>query len=191
MQKLTVFTVVLGCLCVLAGCGKYAPPRPPEDFSTGEVQSLEVVAELQGIKFRWRAPDEDQRSRELKTIDGYRIYRKEVGRDSDIIDDSIDFELVASIEDTHLLELDKLREEAEQAGKIKRKAKVPDEKLQFEYTDLGVQAGKTYAYQIIPYNQKDVEGRYSQIVKVQFRGDSSDVFLMPYSYFREEAALED
>lgn len=185
--KAWVFGLALGALIVLSACGKYAPPRPPEDFSPREVQALAVSASLQGVKFEWKAPEKTMRMKELKTIDGYHVYRKEIKRTSDIMDRAVEFDLLASLPDTHLLELEKLREEARQADKPTRRVKIDDEKKKFEYTDTSVQSGKTYAYRIVPFNQGSVEGNYSELIKVLFRGDSSEIALIPFRAFTEEA----
>lgn len=169
-------------LC-FGACGKYAAPRPPEDFSPREVDALQAAADLQGVQLSWRAPERDMRGRPLKSIEGYWIYRKEIAQLSDIMDVSKPDVLLAVIPDTHLLELDKMRAEAEKAGRLTRRVKVEEEKKRFAYTDLNVQSGKTYLYRIVPFNQGGVAGHYNQLVKVLFRGDSSEIAFIPYRAF--------
>lgn len=164
----------------LAGCGKYAPPRPPEDFSPGQVESLQVTAQMQGVQFKWSSPDKDLRGRTLKTIEGYRIYRKELVHPHNVLDESVDEELIETIPDTHLAELEGLRRQAEEQGQLTRRVKVDLEKMKFEFTDINVRAGQTYVYRIVPFNQGGVEGAANQLVKVLFRGESSEVALIPF-----------
>ena len=172
---------------LIAGCGKYASPRPPEDFSPAEVKELQVLPGLEGITFTWEAPDQDLRGKELKSIDGYRIYRKEIVKDSEILDTDVEYELLATVTDTHLEELERLREAAREAGKPTRRIKVDDTLIKFQFTDITVQAGKQYVYQLIPVNQGDVEGSYTKLVRVLFRGEASEITIIPYSAFGEQA----
>ena len=179
-----LFAVIL----TFSGCGKYSNPIAPERVSPAAIVSLEAIPGIRGVSFKWKSPSEDRRGKELKNIDGYRIYRKEITRDSDLVDPRVEFELLAAVEDRHLVELDKLRREAEVQGKPTRRLGVDPALSSFEYSDGAVEPGKTYAYQIIPYNNGGVEGAGSQIVKITFRGETSDVVVIPYSAF-EEAAL--
>ena len=162
------------------GCGKYGPPVSPEATAPSPTLALDVKGGIEGIKINWKAPDTDNLGRELKTIDGYHVYRKELidPLGTDILDPK-EYKLVASVVDTHLLELKKLRDEAKEKNLPTRKVKVADEAKQFTFTDNVVSSGKIYLYKIIPFNQNGVDGEPGQIVRVFFRGESSQVNFIP------------
>ncbi|NLF24630.1 MAG: hypothetical protein GX589_03115 [Deltaproteobacteria bacterium] len=168
---------VFACIFLVTflGCGRYGPPLPPEEFSPRAVQDLKVVPGLQGVDFAWSAPSSDRRGKELKEIEGYRVYRKEIVKRSDILDDSVSFELLTSIPDSHLEVLEDLRIEARKQGQIGRKVTLDDHLLDFKYSDQTVVPGVTYLYKIVPYNQGGVEGEFLGYVKIVFRGESSEV----------------
>lgn len=168
----------------LISCGKYAPPRPPEVFSPNPVTVLEVSADISAVNFKWGSPDSDQTGSELRSMDGYTIYRKTIKEKSDVIDPEVPYESIAEIKDIHVEELKKLREKALEENKPARKVKIDDALKKFSYSDKTVQAGQQYAYRIVPVNQGDVEGRVDKIIKVLFRGDSSEIVMI------DEAQLE-
>ncbi len=173
----------------LTACGKYAPPIPPELLSPRSVESLEATADVEGVMFRWRSPETDLRSEELKTMDGYRIYRKELVKPAAVVDEEIPFDLIGGIPDTHVLIRDNLREEARKTGKPSHRVTVDSSLTKFEFRDTQAQSGATYLYKIVPYNQGDVEGETANLVKVAFRGDASHISLMPYSSLNDETFL--
>lgn len=183
--KLTLFTVLL-CFW---GCGKQAPPLAPELLSPKSVQKLEVVGETGGIRFKWEAPENDLRSKELTSLNGYKIYRKTLTSPADVTNDDVPFELVASVEDTHIAIRDKLREEARSKGLPASRIKSDAALMRFEILDSGVTAGVMYLYQIVPFNQNDVEGEITQLIRVAFRGDGSEIRVMPYSSIDQETFL--
>lgn len=173
-------------LTAFSGCGRYLPPLPPESFSPRSVNNLTVTADTSAVNFAWHAPEVDQRDKDLRSMDGYRIYRKLVQEKSDLIDPNVPFEIITSISDTHIEELQKLRETAKNEGKISRKVKVDDTLKNFSFSDHDVQPGQVYAYRIIPFNQGSVEGEFNKVVKVLYRGTSSEIVLLDESKIAEE-----
>lgn len=171
---------------LLAGCGRYLPPLPPELLAPSAVRTLEVTADLQGVNFKWDAPDRDQMGTELKTIEGYRVYRKVLEKPSDLINEDIEYDLLAMIEDKHLVELDKLREEAIEQNRPSRKVKVDEALTKFAYTDNQPVGGKLYAYQIVPINQDGVEGMADKIIKVLYRGTTSEIVMIDQAQIEED-----
>lgn len=171
-------TVVYLFPFLIAACGRYLPPLAPESMAPASVKNLEVSADLQNINFKWDASDRDQKGSELKTIEGYRIYRKDLVNKNDLINAEIQYQLIASVEDTHLAELKKLKDEALEAGTPRRRVKVDDNLKHFTFSDNNLKAGQEYAYQIIPFNQGGVEGEANKIVKVLFRGLTSEILLL-------------
>lgn len=167
--SLLVFTLLIGA------CGRYGKPLYPELLAPDNVRNLTVVGVNEGVKFDWRAPLNDQRGKDLKSIEGYRIYRKPIVKPSDAVDPEVPFEVVTLVSDTHLEELDKARQALRKQGRVGRRAKIDPKLYDFEYVDAGLQAGKTYLYKVIPINQGGVESSAFQLVKVLWRGATSEV----------------
>jgi hypothetical protein len=170
----------------LLGCGKYSPPLAPEDLSPQPVVSLKVASSPEGVAFAWEAPAKDQRGNNLRSLDGYRIYRKELAKNSDLLDADVEYQLISTIEDKHLSELARLKDEARASGKPTRSVKVAPELKAFTFTDSAVESGKRYAYQITPVNQGSEEGDPGQIIIVRFRGESSEVSMVPLSQAKDD-----
>lgn len=167
--------VTLSVLAAAAGCGRMGPPVPPEMLAPEQVEALKVTGTQDGVNFAWESPKSDQRGEALKMIDGYRIYRKRVERAGDVTDESIPFEVVNEISDHHLIELEKERDKFRQAGRPAHRARVDKAFTVFNYTDRGVSSGNTYLYKVVPTNNGGVESQSFQLVKVLWRGDSSEV----------------
>lgn len=182
---ITLFLSIALTLC-LTGCGKYGRPEPPEAFAPAAVQSLEVSADTSGVNFKWKSPERDVKGRELRTMDGYRIYRKELQEKGDLLNEDVEYEILSTTPDIHVAELKRLREEAREAGQITRKVKVDEALKKFEVSDKTVSPGRMYAYRVIPFNQGDTEGRAGKIVRVLYRGDSSEIVMINESNFEEE-----
>lgn len=180
-KKLSFFIAVGIMFCILSACGKYAPPYAPEDLSPQAVRDLTVTASTAGISFAWKAPENDQLGKELRSMDGYRVYRKVLQRDADLFNRDVEFEIVATIPDSHVIERERLREQAREEGKSTRRIKVPEELASFTWVDSSVRAGVVYAYKLTPVNQGGEKGLVEQIVRVAFRGDSSDITAIPFS----------
>lgn len=177
---------VLFLAAAVCACGRMGMPLPPEDLSPQAVQDLTVVPGLEGVEFQWRAPQRDQRGRPLTEIDGYQIYRKSIARRSDILDPAVEFALVASIPDTHLEVLDELREQAKREGRISRKESVPEEITRFRFTDRALKPGQSYVYKIVPINQGGAEGEVLSLIKVDFRGETSEISLLEQPAERQD-----
>ena len=175
--RIVVFSII-ACI-LLSGCGRYAPPLPPEAFSPKAVEDLQVNAALGEISFQWRSPEEDRRGKELKFIDGYEIRRAEILTWEAFVDDPEESSVkVGFVPDTHIAERERLRDEAVKAGKSTRRVKVGEDLKQFRFGDRDLTPGAEYVYMIVPMNQDDVEGEIRQYVRVLYRGDSSQVTLV-------------
>lgn len=175
------YLIALVLVVVSTACGKYAKPRPPEDFAPSEVKELSVTASVQGVSFNWRAPTTDARGKDLHELEGYRIYRRELDSNARLLDPYAKFDLITQIEDTHLKELLELKKQASDQGLISRKVSLPEERSKFGYLDSSVLSGKRYLYQIIPINQNGVEGKVIERIDISFRGEISQVTRLPYS----------
>ena len=172
--------ISLGTIVLLSvsACGRYGPPQPPEFFAPRHVEDLTINAQLDGIVFSWIAPSKDQRGDRLKEIEGYRIYRKDLFAETDLLDPDRPFVEIGMIEDLHLQELDARREEARRVGRPIRKVTVPAESKSFRFTDSPLESGKGYLYKVVPINQNGTEGQVKNMVRVLFRGLSSELYLI-------------
>ena len=112
---------------------------------------------------------------ELRSIDGYRIERKTVEKPSDVVDSEVEFELIAEIPDSHLVELAKLKEQARSEGKITRKVSVDPKLSSFSFLDKTVTPGQRYVYQVVPTNNGGVKGARGKLLQVLFRGETSEI----------------
>jgi hypothetical protein len=170
-----VWSLLGGITLVLAGCGRYGSPYPPEKLSPKAVRYTTVKGTPQGVSFEWLAPDSDGRGRPLKVLLGYRIYRKELSKPSDLVNESVPYELVATVADQSIATLEAKREEAKQQQRPVRALKLTPESRRVSYLDTTPQYGKSYAYRVVPFNRESVEGDYREILKVVFVGEASQV----------------
>ncbi len=162
-------------MCVTVGCGRYAPPLTPELLAPRPVGDLLIKPLSDGINFSWSSPRSDARGKELKTMSGYRVYRKLIKEQSDIVNTKKQFEILAEVPDTHVAERERLRKEARASGKPGRRIEAPSELKKFQFVDNAVTTDTSYLYKIIPYNQDNVEGLGEQMILVRFSGESSEV----------------
>lgn len=179
-------SLIFATLIFATGCGKYLPPLPPELLAPAPVDELQISADVQAVTFRWKAPERDERGESLKSINGYRIYRKDMAKATDLINEDIPYNLIGTVEDLHLQELSKLREAAIAEGRPASKVRVEDELKQFTFSDNQVIPGQLYAYQIVPFNQGDVEGTPDKIIRVLYRGTTSEIALIDQAGEEEE-----
>lgn len=175
---------------LLAACGKYGPPLPPESFSPRAVKQLQVTADTGGVRFKWESPDADLRGAELRNMDGYYVMRKALEHSEDATDADVPFEEIGRVSDTHVLEREKKRDGARAAGRPARRIDSDAALKKFEYTDSSAAAGKAYLYKVVPHNQGGVEGRVAQLVRVVFKGAASQISYIDESSFDEELLVE-
>lgn len=173
------FLISVVFFSLIVSCGRMGPPRPPEAFRPKEVVDLRVIPDTSGITLRWNSPDNDVRNEELKSMDGYWIEKVEMeDPDADILvlasDEEI-FSRVGDIEDLHVVTREKLRDEARLQGRSAKKINLDPAFKSFSFIDNELSPGGSYLYRIVPYNQGDVRGVVGQIVRVNFRGSSSEV----------------
>ena len=175
VSSAAVRVISLAVLTLIAGCGKYGRPFSPEEVSPKEVKDVTVTASDSSVTFNWSAPSENQRNKELKQIDGYRIVRKEIIKRGDETSNSIPFDEVAFVKDEHISIRDALREDARASGKVGRRIQAPVEETTFIFTDPTVKSGVTYLYRIEPISMGDVKGKIGQLWKFTFEGAKTDI----------------
>lgn len=168
-------TLVLFSLFMLTSCGRYDLPLPPEYFSPEAVRNLEVTALSSGVMFRWESSELDVRGEELENLGGYLVLRKELQNERDALDRGIEYEELKLVEDLSISTLRKQQQEAREQGLPARRLKVEPELTKFEFVDESLVPGGTYLYKIVPVNQGEVEGEVRQLVRVFFRGTTSDI----------------
>lgn len=167
-----IFCLVFG---TLTGCGRFAPPFPPEKVAPQAVNELTAVGTEKGILFKWTTPESDRRDKPLRFIDGFSVHRKDILTNKDVTNDDIPFTLLAEIPDKAIEDRERRKEEAKNIGAISRRVKLDPLLSAHEYEDVTVETGKSYIYKIVPTNQGGVEGEVRQFVSVTFRGLTSDI----------------
>jgi hypothetical protein len=150
------------------------------------VADFEVAGQENGVRLAWRSPEEDRRGKELKSIEGYQIQRKEIVNRGDETAPSVHFKDLAFIKDTHIEVRDKLRAEARAQGKIGRTVQASEELTVFGYVDTSAQRGASYIYQIVPQNQSATDGVVREVARVVFKGAQTEVDIVPADDIAEE-----
>lgn len=180
-MKLALKSIILSLVLVAAplGCGRYRAPVPPEMVAPKPVDALTVTATEAGVVFAWKAPDEDQRGKELKSIEGYSIERKIIAEKGDETNSKVRFEAIGFVKDSHVEVRESLRAAARKEGKIGRTIESPEEHTKFTFVDSKTERDKTYMYQIVPQNQGGTDGGVREYARVTFKGASSDVAMVP------------
>lgn len=182
-MKLHFKSVILASVLVAGplGCGRYKVPVPPEMVAPKPVDALTVTATEAGVVFAWKAPDEDQRGKELKSIEGYSIQRKTIAEKGDETNPKVRFETIGFVKDSHVEIRENLRAAARQEGKIGRTIESPEEYTKFTFVDSKTERNKTYLYQIVPQNQGGTDGGIRELARVTFKGAASDVAMVPFT----------
>lgn len=162
-------------LITICGCGKYGPPVPPEYLAPSAVVDLSIQGSEQGVKFAWKSPQRDLRNHELKYLDGYRLYRSTLENPRELLQASRRFELLSTIQDTHLVALEEARAALRAEGKPSHRARPDAAKTHFEFLDSSVKEGSKYLYKLVPFNQSNVEGSAFSIFEVTWSKANSSV----------------
>ena len=169
--------VLIGLACLIGGCGKYGPPFPPEALAPSAVGDLMVSGSPAGVTLAWSAPEQNQRKRELQSIDGYTIMRRDAATDraNDGAFNVPAYSEIGTILDTHLAVQDELREKARAEGKPASRIKVDPALKRFSFVDPTPVQGTTYMYKVVPFNQGGVAGGVRDEYRVVFNGANSVV----------------
>ena len=173
------FACVVLIAASVAGCGRYKAPVPPEMIAPKAVDALTVTATEAGVVFAWTAPDEDQRGKELKFIDGYAVQRKLIAEKGDETNPRVRFETIGFVKDSHVTIRENLRAAARKEGKIGRSIESPEEHTKFSFVDSNPKRNQTYLYQIVPQNQGGTDGGVKELARITYKGAASDVAMVP------------
>ncbi len=169
-----------------AGCGKYGPPVSPETRAPKAVPELTATPLADHVSFSWKSAEVDRRGDELKVMDGYRVYQKELGPGAPA-DWQKGFSLLGTVQDTHVAVLQRLREEARAKGALTRRVSVDAKLKQFTFATPPLKVGQVYLFKVVPFNQGGVEGDARQLVRVAFQGPQS---VMNYIQLAPEDQLD-
>jgi hypothetical protein len=189
MKTAVVSSILALCLSLNSGCGRYRSPVPPELLAPRPVVNLEVFGQANGVRLSWRAPEEDRRGKELKSIEGYQIQRKELVNRGDETAVSVKFKDVAFVKDSHIVTREKLRADARAQGKIGRTIQAPEELTIFEYVDTTARKGSSYMYQVVPQNQGATDGVVAEVARVLFNGSQTEVDIVAADEVGEQKLL--
>ena len=159
----------------LAACGRYVQPLVPEVLAPKAPRALDVKGVENGVSFTWASPNEDRRGKELKDMEGYDVYRKEIKERGDETDPDVEFIKLTFIPDSSVEVRERMRQEARDAGRVGRRLQAPDSFTRFAYLDKDVLQGSTYLYKIVPTNQGGVEGAIGDYIKVIYSKDKSEI----------------
>jgi hypothetical protein len=167
--------VIIALTVLVAGCGRFKVPLPPEMFAPKAVETLVVTPSSQGVGFSWIASDEDMQGKELKYPGGFAIQRKTIVQRGDETNPDVVFEKIGFVDDSHVKVREDLRKTARAEGKIGRSIEAPSNLMEFAFVDKTAVQGATYIYQIVPVIKGNVEGGIGEVIRVVFRGSASDV----------------
>jgi hypothetical protein len=178
-MRRAIVTVSLLTLSLLSACGRYGSPLSPELLAPRAVQKLEVLPDISGVRLTWQAPETDLRGRELRRLDSYRVYRAVVSDSTQALTDgALDYELLSSLEDRHLFDRERLRDEADAAGRSARKVESDKTAGLFSFLDSNVSNNSVYVYKVVPVNQGNVLGAFDRLIRVHFKSSGSEVRLL-------------
>lgn len=177
--------LILSLSLFIVGCGRFGPPLAPEQFAAKQLSSVEVRADAQAINFNWRSPEQDNRGKELKSLDGYKIYRLLLNPElnGSEIDPSrlSDYELLGEVPDLSVKTRDELRAKARLEGRSVKAVNVDPSLKSFSFVDRAIEPGKVYAYRFVPFNQGSVESEVDKVLRIDFRGTNSQISVLTLS----------
>jgi hypothetical protein len=179
------FALLAVFLPFVSFCGRYADPYNPEQLEPRAVEASLIIAQEAGVELKWRAPEKDRRGKDLKSLAGFRVLKKEVLEKGDLYDQDKPFNEIAYVKDRSVAEREKLRREARAERKPGRLIKAPSELREHTFIDKKVLKGRSYAYQIKPVyldseevEQAVVDSKFQTLI-VLYRGSSSNTAIIP------------
>ncbi len=172
-----IWTLLLAAvLFPLSGCGRLGPPLPPQAFAPAPVEDLVVIAETEGVQFQWSAPEDDRQGEQLEELSGYAVLRAEPEDMAQFLSDPTGAaETIGGVFDRQRNLLTYKRERAIEEGRPSRREEVPEALKRFQFFDETPKADTRYIYMVAGVNQGGVLGAMEQFVRVDFRGENSDI----------------
>jgi hypothetical protein len=166
------------------GCGKYSPVVPPERLAPKAVIISKTNPTERGITLEWQSPEEQVRNKELKELDGYYVYRKELPRfrSKNFAEEGeaseIQYEQIAFVKDDSLKLIENRRTELRGKSLPGRQASLSDAEKSVIFTDEPLIKGKLYLYKVEPYSWGGRLGPVKQYVQILFDGLASKVDIL-------------
>jgi hypothetical protein len=170
----TFSIVSLITICLLVGCGRYAPVIAPELTAPEPVQFTNFLPDDQGVKLQWLAPVKDLQGRKLEKLDGFKVYRQDVALTRQAREaQRHKYELIAIVADKTVLERAEKERTERSLLKSGRRVKLSQAELTVTFIDRNVSPGHLYLYKVIPFNSLVAEGRVKSFVEVLYNGSKS------------------
>jgi len=145
MMIFRLFLSVVLLLCL--ACGKKGPLIPPDLYAPPPVSVLHVIQQGEAFRISWRAPELERRGEGNSPPAGFRIYRREAYSPGDECS-------VCGVEELLIRTVElKYPRDVERVGNL------------FVVVDGDVRIGKSYLYQVTPFEESGVESRDSVRVK--------------------------
>lgn len=130
LAGITTAVALATCTLLPEGCGRKAPPRPPQFVRPRRIDDLVATPLTGGIRLTWTRPTETVDGSDMPDLDGIVIRRAVVMEPSAEVDD-LAFETIAII---HL-------DDRERFAKARR----------MSYDDRTAVAGRTYVYRVVAF----------------------------------------
>ena len=138
-------------LLVLAGCGRYGSPVPPDDIRPDQVRNFRIDGSTSGLQLNWTSPASRVSGGSLDDLDGFSISKAVVTNS-----ERGSFEIIA-----------KVRYQTDKGVSGLGEALL--------FRDQDVVPGATYDYFVAAYTTGRLKGLPSNILRVTFKGSSSEV----------------
>ncbi len=138
-------------ICTLAACGKRGSPLPPENLSPASVRDFRADGVLNGVRVSWIPPSIKVAGEVLDDLDGFVLRRASVSKGR-----RGRFQIIARI---------RYETQKGKAGLGER----------LQYVDRDIVPGERYDYRLQAYNKRGYEGLKGEILRVLFKGRSSEV----------------
>lgn len=178
MYKLSISFLFI-TLVLNIGCGRINAPVPPEQLAPKPVQYTSVVTNKEDLTIEWLSPIEDVRGKELKKLDGFKVYRKTLPQKLSVLkeaeEDELEYELISVVMDTTSNVLAQKKELARASLRPIRTASLTNDERKVSFTDADLKPGQLYLYKVVGYNSVGFEGPALKFIEVLFDGQNSVV----------------
>jgi hypothetical protein len=170
-KKILISVLFVG---LIAGCGRYLPPIAPEMTAPRQVTFQGVEPLATSVTLKWGAPEESRQGKKLKSLEGYKVYRRDVPMTRlERERDTGEYTLLGIVADESV-DKRRTKEFANRAElKSGRQVKLSPEELRVQFVDSAVKPGHLYLYKIVAYNSLSAEGFVKSYIELLFNGEKS------------------
>ena len=165
----TVLFLLMFIALPLLNCGKKGDPRPPEATAPDAVRYLSAEGRVDGIILSWQAPEATGSGEDLPDLAGFRIQRSDYEEDERPDFEDIGEILVSATEELSAGE----GGEGLTSGAVSKPKTPVEQNVRYTFRDPEVQPGRRYEYVVLPFNERGVEGEFTQVLRIRFTGESS------------------